>query len=175
MIQQCSLSKSHVRSVHHVEDSIFEFLIGTQWPCPQWALEDWCHFLEGCPKPFEIFTDHKNLGYFRKAQRLNHWQACWSVYLSRFNFTLHHHAAQLMGKPDTLSRQPNHPNGAVDNHGITLLPKALFEVCSTETILLDADDSFLTRIHNCKEMDTSVAKVLMNLSDKRLVSDEWEH
>ena len=68
------------------------------------ALEDWCHFLEGCAEPFEIFTDPKNLAYFCEAQRLNCHQACWSVYLSRFNFTLKHHATRLMGKPDALSR-----------------------------------------------------------------------
>ena len=35
MIWCRSLSKSHGGSVHHVKDSIFEFLIGIQWPCPQ--------------------------------------------------------------------------------------------------------------------------------------------
>ena len=51
--------------------------------------------------------------------------------------------------------------------------KRLFEVYSTKAILLDADDSFLTQIHNCKELDDSVAKALKALSDKVLVSDEW--
>ena len=72
---------------------------------------------------------------------------------------LQHHATQLMGKPNTLSRWPDHPDGAADNHGLTLLLKQLLEVCSTKAILLDADDS--------------VAKALKALSDKVLVSDEW--
>ena len=110
------------------------------------GLEDWQHFLEGCAKPFKIFTDHKNLAYFCKAQRLNHRKAQWSVYLLRFNFTLQHHAACLMGKPDVLSRHSNHPSGASDNPGVTLLPKGLFEVQATESVLLDADNSFLNHI-----------------------------
>jgi len=79
-----------------------------------------------------------------------------------------------MGKPDALSRRSDHPNGSNDNHGFTLLPKALFEIRATEAVLLDADDSFLVRIRNCKDLDDSVAKALKALSDKVLVSDEWE-
>jgi len=54
------------------------------------ALEEWCHFLEGTQKKFEIWTDHKNLQYFRTSQNLNRRQAQWSLYLSRFDFSLHH-------------------------------------------------------------------------------------
>jgi hypothetical protein len=28
------------------------------------GLEEWRHFLEGTPEPFEIFTGHCNLSYF---------------------------------------------------------------------------------------------------------------
>ena len=34
-------------------------------------LEAWRHFLEGTVVKFEIWTDHKNLEYFMKAQKLN--------------------------------------------------------------------------------------------------------
>ena len=54
------------------------------------ALEEWRHFLEGTKHPFEIWTDHKNLEYFRTAWKLNWRQARWSLYLSCFNFSLHH-------------------------------------------------------------------------------------
>ena len=37
-----------------------------------WALEEWRHFLEGTVEKFEVYTDHKNLSYFRTAQKLNH-------------------------------------------------------------------------------------------------------
>ena len=54
------------------------------------ALEEWQHFLEGAQLQFEIWTDHKNLEYFQTSKKLNRRQARWSLYLSQFNFTLHH-------------------------------------------------------------------------------------
>jgi len=39
---------------------------------------------------FEIWTDHKNLEYFMKVQKLNRRQARWALYLSRFDFMLKH-------------------------------------------------------------------------------------
>ena len=38
-------------------------------------LENWRHLLEGACFKFEIWTDHKNLEYFMKAQKLNRRQA----------------------------------------------------------------------------------------------------
>ena len=45
-------------------------------------LEVWRHLLEGAQYKFEIWTDHKNLEYFMKAQKLNWRQARWMLYLS---------------------------------------------------------------------------------------------
>src|SRR5260221_2858171 len=67
------------------------------------ALDEWCHFLEGAVEKFKILMDHQNLAYFCDAQKLNRRQACWSLFLSHFNFSLHHQPGQLMGKPDALS------------------------------------------------------------------------
>ena len=39
------------------------------------GLEAWRHLLEGVQTKFEIWTDHKNLEYFMKAQKLNRRQA----------------------------------------------------------------------------------------------------
>jgi len=35
-------------------------------------LENWRHLLEGTHFKFEVWTDHKNLEYFMRAQKLNH-------------------------------------------------------------------------------------------------------
>ena len=71
------------------------------------CLEAQRHFLEGMTIKFEIWTDHKNLEYFMKAQKLNRRQARWALYLSRFNFTLKHIPGSKMGKADSLSRKPD--------------------------------------------------------------------
>jgi len=71
------------------------------------CLEAWRHFLEGAMVKFEIWTDHKNLKYFIKAQKLNRKQARWALYLSRFDFMLKHVPRSKMGKADSLSRRPD--------------------------------------------------------------------
>jgi len=69
------------------------------------GLESWRHLLERAQSKFEIWTDHKNLEYFMKAQKLNRRQAQWALYLSRFDFMLKHIPGMKMGKADGLSRR----------------------------------------------------------------------
>ena len=69
------------------------------------GLETWRHLSEGAQYKFEIWTDHKNLEYFMKVQKLNRRQARWALYLSWFDFTLKHVAGAKMGKADRLSRR----------------------------------------------------------------------
>jgi hypothetical protein len=76
----------------------------------------------------EIWTDHKNLEYFQVAQKLNHQQARWSLYLSRFDFMLYHKPGRSMGKPNALSRWANHGSGRGDNNNLTLLAPELFRI-----------------------------------------------
>jgi len=68
------------------------------------GLENWRHLLEGTYFKFKIWTDYKNLEYFMKTQKLNYRQAQWTLYLSRFNFTLKHVPDIKMGKIDGLSK-----------------------------------------------------------------------
>jgi len=68
------------------------------------GLENWRHLLESAHFKFEIWIVHKNLEYFMKAQKLNHRQARWALYLSRFDFTLKYVPGTKMEKADGLSR-----------------------------------------------------------------------
>src|SRR5260370_58683 len=92
------------------------------------ALEEWRHFLARSDQKVEIHTDHKNLSYFREAHKLNHHQAQWSLYLSRFDFVLTHKPGRQMGRPDALLRQGDHPRGADDNVDFTLFTPHLFKL-----------------------------------------------
>jgi len=86
------------------------------------CLEVWRHFLEGTKMKFEIWTDHKNLEYFMSSQNLNYRQACWALYLSRFNFVLKHIPGSKMEKADGLSRRSDWEKGVEgDNEERTLL------------------------------------------------------
>ena len=69
------------------------------------GLKVWRHLLKGAQYKFEIWTDHKNLEYFMKAQKLNQRQARQALYLFRFDFTLKHVVRAKMGKADGLSRR----------------------------------------------------------------------
>jgi hypothetical protein len=104
------------------------------------GLEEWRHYLEGARHPVEIWTDHKNLEYFRVAQKLNRRQARWSLYLSCFDFTLHHKPGRSMGKPDVLSRRENHGSGQGDNNNLTLLAPELFCIHALAGVQLEGEE-----------------------------------
>ncbi len=69
------------------------------------AFEEWRHWLEGSTHPFLVLTDHKNLEYLRTAKRLNPRQARWSLFFSRFQFTITFRPGSKNTKADSLSRQ----------------------------------------------------------------------
>ena len=44
-----------------------------------WALKEWRHYIQGSGHTTVVFSDHKNLTYFRTTQKLNDRQARWSL------------------------------------------------------------------------------------------------
>jgi hypothetical protein len=54
------------------------------------ALKSWHHYLHGSPFPIQVFTDHKNLTYFRQPQALNGRQAQWLIDLADFDLKMIH-------------------------------------------------------------------------------------
>ena len=131
------------------------------------ALEEWRHYLEGTRHPIEIWTDHKNLEYFRSAQKLNRRQARWSLYLSRFDFTLHHRPGKSMGKPDALSRRADHGSGRQDNDNMTLLDQSLFRIHALSGVNVIGGEKTIVRdirqsLTNAN-LEESVAKAARNL------------
>jgi hypothetical protein len=109
------------------------------------GLEEWRHYLEGVRHPVEIWTDHKNLEYFRVAQKLNRRQARWSLYLSCFNFTLHHKPGRSMGKPDALSRRADHGSGQADNNNLMLLAPEIFRIHALTGTRLEGEERNILR------------------------------
>lgn len=80
------------------------------------SLKDWQQYLLGSAVPFEVWTDHRNLEYFRKPQDLNCQQARWITLLSDYNFTIYHKPGKMHVKADLLSRRPDLiPGGGKDN------------------------------------------------------------
>ncbi|GLB45865.1 putative retrotransposable element tf2 155 kda protein type 1-like [Lyophyllum shimeji] len=109
------------------------------------ALEEWRHFLEGARHKVEIYTDHKNLQYFLTAKKLNRRQARWSLYLANFDFVLHHRPGRSMGKPDALSRRPDHGDGSADNADIVLLKPEFFAVRALQGLIAASEEDKILR------------------------------
>ena len=68
-----------------------------------WGLKEWRHILEETWNMIEILNNHRNLKDFWMSHNLNCQQACWSLFLAWFNFSLIHRPGQHSAKPDALS------------------------------------------------------------------------
>ena len=91
------------------------------------GLKHWRQYLWGGNK-FEVWTDHKNLEFFRKPQKLNRRQARWLSELQDYDFQLIHKPGNTMKKADTLSRRPDHDTGKKDNEDRILLKEERFRI-----------------------------------------------
>ena len=103
------------------------------------ALDEWRHYLIGAEEPFEIWTDHQNLQYFRQPQKVNRRQARWIIELANYHFTLHHKPGTTHTKPDFLSRPPGLDKGENDNKDVVLLPPQHFRALHTQIDLHNAE------------------------------------
>jgi len=64
-------------------------------------------FLLGAQHRITVYTDHKNLIYFSKANLLNRRQANWSTFFADYDFEILYRPGKLNGKADALSRLPS--------------------------------------------------------------------
>ena len=133
------------------------------------SLSEWCQYLMGAREQFKIWTDHQNLQYFRKPQKLNHQQAHWVTELSEYEFILHHKPGTSMGKADTLSRMTNLETGVNDNKDIIVLKPELF--INTIREAESPEDPIINKIIKyVNNMDKSVVEAL-NSKDKEWVNE----
>uniref|UniRef100_A0A0W0GCI4 Reverse transcriptase-rnase h-integrase n=1 Tax=Moniliophthora roreri TaxID=221103 RepID=A0A0W0GCI4_MONRR len=91
------------------------------------ALTEWGHYLMGGKFKILVLSDHKNLTYFRTAQKLNRRQARWSLFLSEFDLGLVHVPGKSISQADALSRRSNEQDDVdSDNEDVIMLPDRLF-------------------------------------------------
>jgi len=126
------------------------------------CLEVWRHFLEGATVKFEIWTDHKNLEYFMKAQKLNRRQAQWALYLSRFDFILKHVPGSKIGKANSLSRRPDwEVRVEKDNKDEILVKPKWLEVRKTKVVEIIVDRvDLLEEVRKSKVKNDEVVKAV---------------
>ncbi|KAL5512852.1 hypothetical protein ACEPAH_3250 [Sanghuangporus vaninii] len=113
------------------------------------ALKEWCQYLQGANQPFEVWTDHANLTYFKAPQKLNRRQARWRLDLAEFDFTLVHKPGKTLGKADLLSRRADYDKGEHDNEDVTFIKSDWLVRAMIET----SRDALMERIREAqKEM-----------------------
>ena len=85
------------------------------------ALWEWWQYLLGAKHQVEIWTDHKNLSYFKAPQNLNQRQARWVTELEDYDLKIVLKAGKEMKKADILLRWADHERRENDNKNVTLL------------------------------------------------------
>jgi hypothetical protein len=130
------------------------------------SLADLRQYVMGAKEVVEIFTDHLNLQYFKKPQKLNRRQARWVTELSEYDIHIFHKPGKSMGKADALSRMTGLEKGENDNANVVLLKPEFF---IANMIVENPEDRILNDIKKQKQnMDTYVRKRL-DAKDK-----DWE-
>ena len=134
--------------------------------------------MKGAKGQFEIWTDHKNLEYFMKAQKLNRRQARWSLYLSRFDFALKHVAGKSMERADSLSRRVDWAEGVEkDNENQIVLKEEWLEVRAMEQLIEGPEKEIVKRIKEARDKDKEVIGAVEEIKKagvKMLRNEEWQ-
>ena len=134
------------------------------------CLEVWRYFLEGAIEKFEIWTDHKNLKYFMKAQKLNQRQAKQALYLSRFSFMLKHVLESKIRKVDSLSRRPDWEiRVEKDNEDKILVKPEWLKVRRMKAVEIIVDRvDLLEEIRKSKVKDNEVVKTVEDMKQAKV-------
>ena len=100
-------------------------------------LENWHHLLKGSNIPFIIFSDHRNLLFHKKPEKMTQRLVRCSLYLSEFNFKILYRFDSSNSKPYALSRRPDYVNSANDSEiPITVLRPEIFVFLFVQSLLL---------------------------------------
>jgi len=99
------------------------------------ALTKWRQYLLDAAEPFEVWTDHENLKYFREPHKLNGRQARWYLKLQDYDFTIKHIPGKTNTKVDILSWK-DQVNTKEDNKDIQLLKDKMWTRKTTARITM---------------------------------------
>jgi hypothetical protein len=122
------------------------------------AQDEYRQLLMGARQMFEIWTDHQNLEYFKKPQKLNRRQARWITELSEYDFSLKHQPRALNQKADLLSRRSDHNQGKDNNKDVVLLKPEYFR--AQDIVLTGPEDKVLDEIKKEKKVNKSIKLAL---------------
>jgi RNase H-like domain found in reverse transcriptase len=96
------------------------------------GLKRWQHLLLRAKHLIKVYTDHKNLQYYRSPHDINRRVARYLPFMMEFNIILIYKPGKTM-KADPLSRRPDFDTGENDNKQVVVLPSQLFATISSLT------------------------------------------
>jgi len=130
--------------------------------------------LEGTKFKFEVWTDHKNLEYFMKAQKLNWRQAQWVLYLSRFDFTLKHVPGIKMVKANSLSRRPDWKVGVDKDNEDQVFIKDCWLHSLQEVVIEGPKVDIVEKIKKARSKDEEVVRIVEEMNViRRVCGQTW--
>ncbi len=108
------------------------------------AFKKWWSELEDFIYSVKMITNHKNLEYFISTKQLNHHQARWSEFLSRFNYCIAYHFNKINDKlnaltccSENLSKKKNTFNSQHQYQHRTILKTYVLDFNIVENLVLD--------------------------------------
>jgi len=113
-----------------------------------------------------ILSNHQNLTYFKKAQKLNPHQARWFTEFSEYDFILKHVPGTKMICADALSQRPDHADSIeADNTDVVVLPDHLF------ILLIDTD--LQEQLSSGLSLDDYAQKLIKDLESDSSSTENW--
>lgn len=121
------------------------------------AFEQWRAFLIGATHPVLVWTDHKNLEYFTKAQCLSRRQYRWAKEFQDFHFLIAYRPGAQQGKPDALSRRSDYSISEEDRKTlqtqVVLGPDRFATLSAITTVSNEEDADLVERIRSATAAD----------------------
>ncbi|QRW23138.1 Retrotransposable element Tf2 protein [Rhizoctonia solani] len=124
------------------------------------SFEYWRIFLEGTAHPVTVFTDHRNLEYWKESRTFNRCHACWHLLLASYNFQIIYRPGKQSRKPDTLSQPSDHADIPPANQ--TMLPNPVF----ANIALVTPKKELQWQIEGALDQDESLEEILQFLQTK---------
>ncbi|QRW18194.1 Retrotransposable element Tf2 protein [Rhizoctonia solani] len=124
------------------------------------SFEYWRIFLEGTLHPITVFTDHRNLEYWKESRTFNQRHARWHLLLASYNFQIVYRPGKQLGKPDALSRCLDHADVPPANQ--TMLPDPVF----ANIAQVVPEKELQQQIKAALDQDESLEEILQFLQNK---------
>ncbi|QRW23878.1 Retrotransposable element Tf2 protein [Rhizoctonia solani] len=124
------------------------------------SFEYWRIFLEGTAYPVTVFTDHRNLEYWKESRTFNRCHARWHLLLAGYNFQIIYRPGKQSGKPDALSRRADHAD--VPPTAQTMLPEPIF----ANVALVTPEKELQRQIEAALDQDKSLEEILQFLQNE---------